>query len=321
MPMQKLTTEQWLERLHTDGLQPNMQELMYYRTKLPAFARHQRQLPASSQSGALLSKTRGRGMEFDEVRHYQPGDDVRSIDWRVTARTGKAHTKLYREEKDRPVYILVDLALTQLFGSQLLFKSVQACHLASALAWQTLQRGDKVGGIISNGWLQNEYKPSLQHKSVMHFLRGLTEVHQDSLQRWQQQTPPHPAPLNQSIEHLTHLVKPGSLINVISDFEHIETKTLEQLARLNTRSSVRSFKLFDPMEQQLPAGYSSQPLSIHDGERQAMVNLNNARQRLDYHQRAMSEFEQLFERFNQYRLPLTRVSSAIALEQQWPELR
>tara|TARA_B100000700_G_scaffold175571_1_gene193906 strand:+ start:1867 stop:2832 length:966 start_codon:yes stop_codon:yes gene_type:complete len=321
MMMQSLTTEQWLERLHTDGLRPSMQELMYYRTKLPAFARHQRQLPASSQSGALLSKTRGRGMEFDEVRHYQPGDDVRSIDWRVTARTGKAHTKLYREEKDRPVYIVVDLALTQLFGSQLLFKSVQACHLASALAWQTLQRGDKVGGIISNGWLQKEYKPSLQHKSVMHFLRGILEIHQDSFVRWQQQSAPHVAPLSDSIEHLTHLVKPGSLINLISDFEHLDNSSLEQLARLNTRSSVRTFKLYDPMEQTLPEGYSSQPLSVHDGERQAMVNLNNVRQRRDYQQQATNELTRLSERFKHYRLPMTLVSSAVALEQQWPELR
>ncbi len=125
----------WLEKLHSDGLQPTMQELLYYRTRLPAIARHKRNLPAISQSGPLLSKTRGRGMEFDEVRHYQAGDDIRAIDWRVTARTGKPHTKLYREEKERPVFLVTDLALTQLFGSQLLFKSVQACPLTAALAW------------------------------------------------------------------------------------------------------------------------------------------------------------------------------------------
>ena len=311
----------WLEKLHSDGLRPAMPELMYYRTRLPAFARHQRSLPAISQSGPLLSKTRGRGMEFDEVRHYQPGDDIRSIDWRVTARTGKAHTKLYREEKERPVFLVADLALTQLFGSQLLFKSVQSCHLIAALAWQAQQRGDRIGGIISNGWLHREHKPAARQTGVLHFLKTLLDVHADSFKRWQAQQRPHSAPLKDTIERLQHLVKPGSLINIVSDFQQFDDELLEPLRRLNKRNSVRCFCSYDPMECELPQGYSAQPLAVFDGEQQAQINLADNRQRQRYQQTALQRQQHQQQLFEQHGLPLTYISSAEALEQQWATLR
>lgn len=260
-------------------------------------------------------------MEFDEVRHYQAGDDIRSIDWRVTARTGKPHTKLYREEKERPVFLVADLALTQLFGSQLLFKSVQSCHLMAALAWQAQQRGDRVGGIISNGWLHREHKPAARQAGVLHLLHSLVDVHRDSYQRWQQQQRPHPQPLTDTLRRLQQLVKPGSLINLVSDFHHFSEELLEGLARLNKRNSVRCFCLYDPMECELPAGYSSQPLAVFDGEQQAQINLADKRQRQRYHDTARQRHQYQQQQFEQYGLPITYVSSAAAIEQQWPTLR
>lgn len=319
MPQQ--SSQYWLERLHSNGLQPTMQELMYYRTKLPAFAKHRRHAPAASQSGPLLSKSKGRGMEFDEVRHYQPGDDIRSIDWRVTARTGKPHTKLYREEQERPVFIVTDLALTQLFGSQLLFKSVQACHLTAALAWQAQQRGDRVGGIIGNGWQHNEHKPAARQAGVLHLLHSLITVHEDSFNRWQHQQSKAETPLNDSIQRLQQLTKPGSLINIISDFNDISREQVEALARLNKRSSVRCFKLYDPMEFELPTGHSPQPLAVNDGQHQAQVSLTDSVQRQRYQQHAHNTQQQQQELFRRHGLSLTYVDSARAIEQQWPELQ
>ena len=102
----------------------------------------------SKQSGGYLSSTKGRGMEFDEARLYQPGDDIRSIDWRVTARTGKPYTKLFREERERPVFLSVDLRPSMFFATRGVFKSVQAARLASLLAWSALRQGDRIGGQI-----------------------------------------------------------------------------------------------------------------------------------------------------------------------------
>jgi len=89
-------------------------------------------------AGAHLSSLRGRGMDFAESREYQPGDDRRHIDWRVTARTGKAHTKIYTEEKERPVFLLVDMSPSMFFGTHGGFKSVTAARLAAYLACSTV---------------------------------------------------------------------------------------------------------------------------------------------------------------------------------------
>ena len=135
----------------------------------------------SKMSGNYLARSKGRGMEFDEVRHYQNGDDIRAIDWRVTARTGKTHTKLFKEEVERPVLIATDLSENMLFGSQLLFKSVQAAHLASLVAWHAKSRGDRVGGIVFNQHYHAELKPRSRLQGVLHYLHILSQVHHKSI--------------------------------------------------------------------------------------------------------------------------------------------
>ena len=110
-------------------------------------------------AGPNKSNFRGRGIDFEEVRGYQPGDDIRTIDWRVTARTGSAHTKLFREERERPVLLVVDQRNSMFFGSQHCFKSVLAAQLASLLAWSALNNGDRVGGLVFNDNQHREFRP------------------------------------------------------------------------------------------------------------------------------------------------------------------
>lgn len=318
--MLKTDVEQWLTRLRSDGISPGMAELLYYRSKINAFAKHHRSLPRAGQSGPLLSKARGRGMEFDEVRHYQPGDDIRSIDWRVTARTGKAHTKLYREEKEKPVFIWVDLPLTQLFGSQFVFKSVQACHLAAALAWQAQHRGDRIGGIVGNGWLHKELKPVARQKGVLRLCHALLEVHDNSLSHWRQQ---HQAPhnsLEENLKRLRQLVKPGSSLYVISDFHQATTKVLDGLKVLSRHNSLQCFNLYDPMEFELPQGHSAHPLALSDGQRELQLNLTNTQQQNAYCDAAKQQYQTLEQAFKKRQMTLTPVSSAVPIEQQWTQV-
>jgi uncharacterized protein (DUF58 family) len=154
-----LPTIQWLKQHAVDGVHLTIKQLLYYQGKTALLDLNPRRTNQARLAGAYLAKTKGRGMEFDEARHYQPGDDIRTIDWRVTARTGKTHTKLYREEKERPVFLLVDLSNSLHFGTQLLFKSVQAAHLASLIAWVATQRGDRIGGLVINNRQHLEFKP------------------------------------------------------------------------------------------------------------------------------------------------------------------
>jgi hypothetical protein len=122
----------------------------------------------SLQTGAYVSRFRGRGMEFDESRPYQPGDDPRSIDWRVTARSTTAYTKLFREERERPVLIAVDLRANMHFATQGCFKSVNASRAAALLSWAAHHRGDRLGGLIFGDTTHRELKPRLGRRARWH---------------------------------------------------------------------------------------------------------------------------------------------------------
>ncbi|MGR8999333.1 MAG: DUF58 domain-containing protein, partial [Gammaproteobacteria bacterium] len=130
----------------------------------------------SRQSGGYVSRFKGRGMEFDETRLYQPGDDIRSIDWRVTARSGKTHTKMFREERERPVFISVDNRLAMHFATRGVFKSVLAAKLAGLLAWAADYHGDRIGGQLFSEHECREIKPQNGRHAVLRFLNALVKA-------------------------------------------------------------------------------------------------------------------------------------------------
>ena len=127
----------------------------------------------SLQTGAYVSRFRGRGMEFDESRPYQPGDDPRSIDWRVTARSTTAYTKLFREERERPVFIAVDLRSSMHFATRGCFKSVSASRAAALLSWAAHHRGDRLGGLVFGDTTHRELKPRLGRQAALRFVHEL----------------------------------------------------------------------------------------------------------------------------------------------------
>lgn len=166
-----------LSSLKTNGIALSIEELLQYQSKASLINLSANRNQSSKMSGNYLARSKGRGMEFDEVRHYQTGDDIRTIDWRVTARTGKTHTKLFREEIERPVLIATDLSSNMHFGSKLLFKSVQAAHVAALVAWHAKGRGDRLGGIVFNEHRHLECKPRSRKQGVLHYLHNLQEIH------------------------------------------------------------------------------------------------------------------------------------------------
>ena len=134
---------------NTDLVSIRLKTLIDLAKSIAMLKRRRHQIKAG-QNGEYVSRFKGRGMEFDETRIYQPGDDIRSIDWRVTARSDKTHTKVYREERERPVFISVDYRPTMAFATRGVFKSVQAAKIAGLLAWSAQANGDRIGGQIFN---------------------------------------------------------------------------------------------------------------------------------------------------------------------------
>ncbi len=245
--VQAQTVTQQLAALGCDGVQLDLPQLLKYQHHTYLLDLAPQQLIQSKLAGSYLARSKGRGMEFDEVRHYQLGDDVRTIDWRVTARTGKVHTKLFREEKERPVFVLTDLSPSMQFGSVLLTKAVQAAHLAAMVGWHARERGDKFGGILTNGRQVRELKPASRSVSVLRYLQQLIELNK-SPQAPAQQT----LSLADAVGQLRRLVRPGSLVYLISDFSALDANVLKHLQSMRLHNEIRLCQIVDPLEQQLP---------------------------------------------------------------------
>jgi len=140
------------------AIQATLGELIALRRELRGNPLRPRRAVRGLLAGAHHSRFRGRGMDYLESRLYQPGDDIRNLDWRVTARSGKAHTKLYQEERERPVVVLVDLGPGMFFATRGRFKSVIAARAASFLGWSAVAHGDRIGALLFNGE-HRELKP------------------------------------------------------------------------------------------------------------------------------------------------------------------
>ena len=207
----------------------------------------------SQQSGGYVSRFKGRGMEFDETRLYQPGDDIRSIDWRVTARTGKTHTKVFREERERPVFISVDDRLTMQFATRGVFKSVLAAKLAGLLAWAAEYHGDRIGGQIFSELECRELKPQNGRHAVLRFLSAIvSKTNLTSSVNELGTTALPKITLEQVLARLAQHARPGSLVYVISDFRGINEQTETYLAKLAQHCEVVLIFIYDPLESSLP---------------------------------------------------------------------
>ncbi|MEM7027139.1 MAG: DUF58 domain-containing protein [Pseudomonadota bacterium] len=200
------------------------------------------------QSGDYQSAFKGRGMEYDESRLYQPGDDIRNIDWRVTARSGKTHTKLFREEREQPVHLWIDLRSPMFFATRGRFKSVRVAELASLLAWIAINQGDRVGGIIFDDEEHHELKPQRGKSAVLRMINTITRM-----PGWQKKsfTPTHANRLD-SLLNLRRLVKPGSLVILLSDFRGYDEQSRTHLLGIRRHSEMIMMHLYDLVEEALP---------------------------------------------------------------------
>ncbi len=240
-----------------------------------------------SQAGNRLSKLRGRGIDFSEVRAYQPGDDVRTIDWRVTARKNKPHTKVFREERERLTLIVVDQTQSMFFGSEVRLKSVAAAELAGLGAWQALNHNDRVGGMIigNDGYLA--HKPYRNIKSVARFLKDLAATNQ-ALARGN----PHPSRDHyaQALAQIRRLAHSNYRIYFISDFQVQGDHWREAFRSLSRHNEVVAIRIYDPLEQQLPPADS---YTVTDGDSRLQFHTGNARLRASYEARYSHAEEQL----------------------------
>ena len=257
----------------------------------------------AQMSGGHLSAFRGRGMEYFESRPYQSGDDIRAIDWRVTARSGRTHTKMYREERERPVLLCVDLCRTMFFGTRTCFKSVLASKLAALLAWSSVHHGDRVGGLLFSETHHLEFRPKRGKAAALHLIQQLA-----SHPAWNQQQnnikerDAGPEVLNR----LRHVTRPGSLVILVSDFRFLDASCRIHLSELAKHNDVVLLFTHDPLEQALPPSGSYR---LTDGNSEVGIDSANALNRDQYARRFASHHAELAKLSNQLQLFLLEVST------------
>lgn len=256
-------------------IQPSMQALI----RLGAQARQLPLTPRSGQArltGNYQSPFKGRGMEFHESRPYEPGDDVRQLDWRVTARTGKPHTKLYHEERERPVLVWVDYRRPMHFATRGRYKWVRAAECAALLAWSALRQGDRVGGVVFSESAHHELRPRRGRIAVLDLINHLVRVPNATALPVEAQVG------NRALLRLGRVTRPGSLVFLLSDFRELETGGDSHLLRLALHNEVVLVFIHDPLERELPEpGY----YRVMEDQRTLDIDTGSVATRRRYHER------------------------------------
>lgn len=228
---------------HSDGVNLSLDELINYKQQSVHWLPPGKSLWSQMQ-GQHRSRQLGRGMDFNEVRQYQAGDDVRAIDWRVTARTGKPHTKLFCEEREKPIMLLLDLSPSMYLGSKLMFKSVQMAHMASLITWLSVAQRDRIGAVIDTGIKRIELKPSARTQGALSLIQSLVNQHNEGLSEQKSQL----HPFSHGLQSLNRLCPKGSEIILLSDFSRFSQQDEPALSRLNQHNHVRMVQITDPLE-------------------------------------------------------------------------
>lgn len=299
-------------RGHHDGegiVYSSLQSLLHLQGQVQTLNLAKRHIRAK-HSGLHRSVYKGRGMDFAESRIYQPGDDIRTIDWRVTARSGRVHTKVFEEEREKPVLLWLDLRPAMFFATRGRFKSVVMAETAGLLLWKTLKDGDRIGGILQNDH-HLEMKPSRSRSAALHFLRELSDMTKDSPHRSTGGAMPDAersrSELLASWTRLRRVAQAGSQVFVLSDFRHVTPAALRQLAMITRHSQLTLITVNDPFEESLP---QQGGLRLTDGKRKLWVNLGLPLWRKHYTERAAQNRKALQEFSRNYRVPLVQLATA-----------
>jgi len=283
----------------------SLDELVRLRFKSSGFSFLPRQPVHSVLSGRHASRLRGRGLNFEELRNYLPGDDTRNIDWKVTARTREPFVRVYTEEKDRPVWLLVDQRGSMFFGSRWKMKSVVAAEAAAVAAWRVLSQGDRVGAVVFGDDDLRVIPPHRSADRVMEILKAIVDRNHALRAR-----PPDegsPGMLNRALKKISALARHDCLVCIIGDGTGIDDESRRYITRLTEHNDVLGLFVYDPLEQAMP---EAGRLVFSDGLTQ--IEFNSAERRLRDAWR--TGFEQRMERMRttsrRHRIPIVSVHSA-----------
>jgi uncharacterized protein (DUF58 family) len=272
-----------------------------------------RQPSASVLNGRHASRLRGRGLNFEEMRDYLPGDDIRSIDWKATARTGTPHVRVFTEERDRPALLVVDQRMSMFYGTVLNLKSVTAAEAAAIAAFRILDAGDRVGGIVFDDEDVIEYVPKRSRRAVHALLESVADrnraLHADKA------VTPEPGSLNRVLQSVRRIAHHDHLVLVFSDFDGIDDTTHRQLSGIATHNDVLLFLVHDPSGWGVETGGR---VIVGDGAMQAEIDLGSATTREAVNRAAAARLDKIVAWQSQINLSVLPLSAG---DETLPQIR
>lgn len=254
------------------GVFANLADLVRLRFHSRGFSFLPRQPVHSLLSGRHASRLRGRGLNFEEIRRYLPGDDIRNMDWRVTARTEKPHVRVYTEERDRSVLLLVDQRSGMFFGSKRAMKSVVAAEAAALAAWRVLAGGDRIGAVVFDDHDSVVIKPQRSEARVQQILSTIVAKNR-ALRAGGASPADRATRLNEALERASRLALHDCLVCLITDAEGADETTRRIMSGIVDHNDALLILVHDPLEAALP---DVGPLVMSDGQRQLEVDTSDS---------------------------------------------
>lgn len=256
-------------------------------------------------AGRYASRMRGRGLNFEEIRDYRPGDDVRSIDWKVTARLQKPHVRVFNEERDRQGLLVIDQRLSMFFGSHLAMKSVTAAQAGAIGAWRVLGAGDRVGGLVFNDSEMREVRPQRSRRNVLQLLDDI--VSQNQALGVGRGIVSAPAMLNNALERVRRLALHDATVILISDFDGADEVTRRHVADIARHNSVVALLVHDPLQSDLPAAAR---MTVTDGELQIVLEVGRDSVRKNIQEVTEARLKSVFAWTRELGVPVLPLSAA-----------
>ena len=264
-----------------------------------------RQPVHSLLSGRYASRMRGRGLNFEEIRDYRTGDDVRSIDWKVTARLQSPHVRVFNEERDRQGLLVVDQRLSMFFGTRRAMKSVTAAEIAAVVAWRILNVGDRVGGIVFNDHTIDDVKPRRSRRIVLQYLSKL--VAQNQALGVGRGITRDATMLNRAIARIRRVAPHDATVVIFSDFDGADETTRHAVAALAAHNTVIAILVHDPSQSELPAAGR---MTVTDGELQIALDVAHGATRQNILDMSKTRLRNVFEWTRDFGIPVLPLSTA-----------
>ncbi len=269
-----------------------------------------KQRVSSILAGKHSSMMRGRGLDFEEVRNYVPGDDIRNIDWKVTARTRKTHTKVFNEEKERPALVVVDQSSYMLFGSELYLKSAMAAQVAALAAFRTVKKGDRCGGLVFNDERIEWFTPRRSRAAILQLLNAVCKQNNELAQK--KKVANNELQFEKTLKRIANYVTHDFIITLISDFTQCNAASYNIIKRLSVHNDV----ILVHIEDKLDSIIHMHNMIISDGNKQLFwQKAMNAS--IEHEQSNELQFKEALGQLNRkYKIPVVFINTSEKPEEQ-----